>query len=49
MNLPIHRFGSGEALFQRHAQALTADMSFHRVMSAGVHSSCFIVQLRGAS
>jgi len=23
MNLPIHRYGWGEALFQRHSQALT--------------------------
>lgn len=32
MNLPIHRYGSGEAVFQRHAQSLTTGMSFHRVM-----------------
>lgn len=49
MNLPIHRHGSGETLFQRHAQALTTGMSSHRDMSAGVRSSCFTVQLRGAT
>jgi hypothetical protein len=49
MSLPIHRYGSGEALFKKHSQALTTGMSSHRVMSAGVRSSSFIVQLRGAS
>lgn len=38
MNLPIHLYGSGEALVQRHSQALATGMS-STVSCRPVHSS----------